>query len=109
MGWGCGVFRLWTDRNPGGGLLPLRDFCIFENRDQSGWRMSVLMKPYNGESWYRLEQLDGDVHAEGDTWRKCVEFMGKSVLLVQKGAWCGVRQEAYELESPEEVKSWRSL
>lgn len=67
------------------------------------------MKLYTEESWYLLELLEGEVMAEGDSWRKLVETRGLLVLLVQKGAWCGVRQEAYVLETLEERENWRNL
>ncbi|MBF0603512.1 MAG: hypothetical protein HQL07_07440 [Nitrospirae bacterium] len=67
------------------------------------------MKLYTEKPWFLVESLAGEESAEGDSWRKLVETQGLWVLLVQRGAWCGVRQEAYVLETWEERENWRSL
>ncbi|MBF0146169.1 MAG: hypothetical protein HQL84_08870 [Magnetococcales bacterium] len=67
------------------------------------------MKPYDQQAWHRLETVDGEMMAAGDTWRKLIQVDGMYVLLMQKGAWCGVRQEAFILETPEEVAQWRTV
>ncbi|MBF8271313.1 MAG: hypothetical protein HW380_418 [Magnetococcales bacterium] len=67
------------------------------------------MKPYTQAAWNPLEQLEGEVYAEGDTWRKLVQTEGRYVLLMQKGAWCGVRHDIFLLETPAEWENWRSL
>lgn len=66
------------------------------------------MKPYNQQPWHLLEILEGDEHAAGDTWRKRVQCQDQSLLLVQRGAWCGVRQEVYLLETDAEKDDWKT-
>ncbi|MBF0434714.1 MAG: hypothetical protein HQL77_04995 [Magnetococcales bacterium] len=66
------------------------------------------MKPYDQQPWRLLEALEGDEYATGDTWRKRVQFQDMTLLLVQKGAWCGVRQDVYLLENDAEKNDWQT-
>ncbi|MBF0422449.1 MAG: hypothetical protein HQL73_05600 [Magnetococcales bacterium] len=67
------------------------------------------MKLCSQYSWYGLELLEGEEYATGDSWRKLVKMEGRSLLLLQRGAWCGVRQDVYELEGLVEVEDWKNL
>ena len=94
---------MMCSKNPEGGSIP------------SGFFLGIAgdggqpVKPYDRHPWYRLEALEGEVHAAGDTWRKLIQIDGLPVLLLQRGAWCGVRQEAFVLETPEEVAQWQTV